>query len=144
VEKNPGAEMSAGDELRMEKARILSMVLSGHRRQQLQIRIGRGIGCGAPFASWELTESLVVSDALLQLRSVCALLLAGCCSALPSAGVLKGAREPCPRGRRDEAAACGQPAGRGARGRESSRVDTVRARLAHRHGTAGKPREAGK
>lgn len=63
------------------------------------------------FLGTELTESLVVSDALLQLRSVCARLLAGCCSALPSAGVFKGAREPCPRGRRDEAAACGQPAG---------------------------------
>jgi len=44
VEKNPAAEMSAGDELRMEKARILSMVTDDSSSSR---------GCGGPFASWE-------------------------------------------------------------------------------------------
>jgi len=39
VEQNPAAEMSAGDELRMEKARILSMVTDDGSRSESDVEL---------------------------------------------------------------------------------------------------------
>lgn len=105
-EERPAAEMSAGDELRMEKARILSMVWSvtddapadGNRQRW-----------GSPFLASCGTVGFccgVLLHLQLQLRLVCAracrLLVGGCCSA-PSCLATGFLKDPCcPRGRRDE------------------------------------------
>lgn len=69
MEKNPAAEMSAGDELRMEKARILSMVTDDGSSNS------RSKSAEGSFASWKLKvrflqwrlvgARLLVADCLL-------------------------------------------------------------------------------